>query len=243
MAAGRRRARAGHVDGADVVKAVAGLRWIAWIVGSVGVLLLGVAALCWTPLTADHARLILDYLRVIASWPAVVFFLGVVVFCKFEDPIAHLIKNITTVRGPGFALQASQPVDNVDSPTSAPTSNTAGAELAKQWEFHYLNYFLAPTTQWILELLCNTPSSVTRQEFESALLPYVPNSVETNAIHTALLTHKLIEECDTHNIKATEKGREYRTFRGSFETISRFWWAAHVLPAPTSPPAPTSGHG
>ena len=227
------------------MRAVAGLPWIARIVGSFGVLLIGVAALYWTPLTANHA-LILDYLRVAASWPIIVFVLGCIVLVKFQIPLTELIGRVAVIRVPGGELRVRQsgPPDALIPTPAAGPSAAPNQDAAKLWEFLFLNYFLVPTTQWILEMLCKSPSGLTHQDFTSALLPDVPpNSVEPNAIYNALLRHNLIEGSENGNIKATAKGMEYRTFRGTFETVSQFWWAARMPPPPINPSAPTLGRG
>ena len=61
-----------------------------------------------TSLTADHARLILDYLRVAASWPIIVFVLGVVALVKFKKPIIALIDRIVSIKFPGGSVELNE---------------------------------------------------------------------------------------------------------------------------------------
>ena len=204
------------------MKAVAGL---LWIVGSFGVLLIGVAALYRTPLTADHARLILDYLRVAASWPPVVCVLGVVAFVKFKKPITALIDRIGSIRLPGGSeVMAQQPPEAItkDGPqaTDPAPATSEGNELARLWEYRYLNFFLVRRTQTVLDWLCDRPDlTLTLEAYDAWLLPFVPNPSERAAIIGALRAHHLVE-VDNQTISVTEKGREYRKFRGPIPLAS-----------------------
>ena len=204
------------MDGADAVKAVAGLLWIVRIVGSFGVLLIGVAALYWTPLTANHA-LILDYLRVAASWPIIVFVLGCIVLVKFTNPITALIHRIVSIRLPGgsevMTQQPPEAITTKDGPQAADPAPASANELARLWEYRYLNYFLVPKTQGVLDWLCERPG-LTVETYDASLLPFVPNPVERSVMINVLTAHHLVAVDNNQTISVTEKGREYRTFRG-----------------------------
>src|SRR4051812_25968390 len=49
----------------------------------------------------DVAKIVLEYVRVLLSWPVVVLLLGVIFFSKFKDSIAALIGRIAGIKFPG----------------------------------------------------------------------------------------------------------------------------------------------
>ena len=112
---------------------------------------------------------------------------------------------ITTKDGP----QAADP---------APATSE-GNELARLWEYRYLHYFLVPRTQGVLDWLCDR-SGLTLETYDAWLLPFVPNPSERGAIINVLRAHHLVELSNNQTISVTDKGREYRKFRGPIPLTS-----------------------
>jgi hypothetical protein len=113
------------------------------------------------------AELILEYLRVIVSWPVAITALGPVFFVKFQTPISAVIHRIASIRVGGGELLTAQVATNVTDalpppppcepvPEAAAGQGEAGEaedgaediaeqrfrserERATLWEYRYLN--------------------------------------------------------------------------------------------------------
>lgn len=84
---------------------------------------------------------------------------------------------------------------------------------ARIWEFRYLHYFLARSTQIVLDWLAGLPNPVTWQAADAWWYAAIPDVNERRAIFNALRWHDLVQ-LDGDVIRVTEKGREYLKFRG-----------------------------
>ena len=81
------------------------------------------------------------------------------------------------------------------------------------WEYRYLNYFLARSSQRALDWLAGLSVRTTIPTFDAFWLPIFPNAQERQAIVTALQAHYLIILVG-EMIEVTPKGREYLQWRG-----------------------------
>ena len=81
------------------------------------------------------------------------------------------------------------------------------------WEYRYLNYFLARSSQRALDWLAGLSVRTTIPTFDAFWLPIFPNAQERQAIVTALQAHYLIILVG-EVIEVTPKGREYLQWRG-----------------------------
>lgn len=81
------------------------------------------------------------------------------------------------------------------------------------WEYRYLNYFLARSSQRVLDWLAGLSVRTTVGTFEAFWLPILPIAQERQAIVTALQAHYLIVLAG-ELIEVTPKGREYLQWRG-----------------------------
>lgn len=54
----------------------------------------------------DVARLVLDFLRVLLSWPVILGLLGVYFLIAFQEPIADVLRRFTKAAGYGVSLEA-----------------------------------------------------------------------------------------------------------------------------------------
>jgi len=187
-------------------------------------------------------ELILEFLRVIISWPVS----AVVIAIIFQSPIRGLIDRVRSVSVPGIQLQAMQQPEAVVKggtqiklpPLQLPTGLTLAPdqlEVVKQafqaeraagrlWEYRYLNYFLARSTQVVLDWLVGLNQVTTADAFDAYWLPLIPDASQRNMIIMALQAHHLIE-MDGPVIRTSEKGCEYAKWRGPLPP----------LPAPTVP--------
>jgi hypothetical protein len=203
----------------------------------------------------EIAALVLEYLKVVVSWPVAVIIIGLIFMSRFKLPLTALIDRVAAIRIPGGAeLLTPQAAMNVldasRSPASAPAlaaevGHEAGPDREERaeserrratlWEYRFLNYFLVPRTQIVLDWLNGRgPTGVA--EYDAWMLPLVPNPVERFAVIDALRNHHLVDISANHMISVTPKGKEYIQWRGPAE---RF--LASTLAA--SPPAalPSSG--
>ena len=191
----------------------------------------------------DIARLVLEYFRVIASWPVAILVLGVVVLVKFKIPITALIDRIASIRLPGGSeLMTPQPAPiatDQDSPTADAAALASERERGYLWEYRYLNQFLVPATQTVLDWLTNRPSPPSYATYDSWLLPVVPNPSERGAIINALSTHHLIQLDHNQLISVTQKGLEYLQFRGPLNYIVAAWNASRGLRPPSASVSPS----
>jgi hypothetical protein len=182
-------------------------------------------------MTVNWAML-LEYLKVILAWPLLIAIVLLTFFRMFRDQIGPFIKNISSLKFPGGEIQQqssvkSEPPAPKEAP--APPSLSAGtvvtpeqvAEIgrvfdaeraaARLWEYHYLNYFLAPITQWTLDWLISLNGPTTDNAFEAFMNPYVADVQQRQLILQVLANHHLIETMGPA-IRVTEKGREYPTW-------------------------------
>lgn len=81
------------------------------------------------------------------------------------------------------------------------------------WEYRYLNYFLARSSQRVLDWLAGLGVRTTTDTFDAFWLPVFPNAQERQAIIGALQAHYLVVLAG-ELIEVTPKGREYLQWRG-----------------------------
>lgn len=81
------------------------------------------------------------------------------------------------------------------------------------WEYRYLNYFLARSSQRVLDWLAGLAVRTTVGTFDAFWLPVFPIAQERQAIVTALQAHYLVV-LTGELIEVTPKGREYLQWRG-----------------------------
>jgi hypothetical protein len=189
------------------------------------------------------ATLVLEYLKVLLSPQGVAGIVAIVFFWKYGSDVSALMRRVASIKLPGGAeFSAPQLARTAEDTASdkAPPELTAGtapplpegvhltpeqaaavagtlrAERAKAylWEYRYLNFFLAPTTQRILDWLACLTDRTTSGMFDAWWLPIVPNANERRAIINALQAHYLILIGAGDLIEVTAKGREYIEWRG-----------------------------
>jgi hypothetical protein len=83
---------------------------------------------------------------------------------------------------------------------------------AQLWEYRFLNLYLVPRTQVVLDWLASQPP-MGLHTYEAWLMGSVPSPTERLAVLDALLNHHLVEMRD-NLITVTHKGREYMQWRG-----------------------------
>jgi hypothetical protein len=84
---------------------------------------------------------------------------------------------------------------------------------AALWEYRYLNFFLARSTQLVFDWLATLPSRTTLATLDAVWLPVFPSAQERQAIVSALQAHYLIA-LTGDLVEVTPKGREYLQWRG-----------------------------
>ncbi|QBJ78514.1 hypothetical protein [Aquitalea sp. USM4] len=190
----------------------------------------------------EIAKLVLEYLKVILATPVAAGTTAITFFVLFKDDIKSLLKRVAKVRLPGGgefsttqierdneALQpkGEQPPTTPPAPPSLPDNLTLTPEQqkvvddafaaergrAELWEYRYLNYFLAHSTQRVLDWLNTLPARTTTSMFDAYWLPVIPSTEERRTIINALQAHSLIT-LNTGLIEVTPKGKEYLQWRG-----------------------------
>ena len=196
----------------------------------------------------EIARLVLEYLKVALSPQTLAAAVAIVFFLAFKEDIRALMRRIAKIRFPGGSeLSTSQverssenvsageakpplpPAEQVSLPQnlSLTPEQVQGirqlfeAERAKAylWEYRYLNYFLAPSTQRVLDWLALPQTRASVSLFDTFWLPAIPSAEERKAIINALQAHHLIRlsgelTVTGELIDVTPKGREYIQWRG-----------------------------
>jgi hypothetical protein len=218
------------------------------------------------------AQLVLEFLKVLLSWPAIVLALGILFLIRFKDPVNALLHRISALKlpggselllpqatmnvlagtahaeirveavgqapgqggahGVGDALVPAQPTGN-GPPDAAAERLRNERERAYLWEYRFLNYFLAPRTQIVLEWLANRQPT-TYATYDTWVMGTVADPVERNAMIDALRSHHLVD-IDQELMRVTEKGREYIEWRGP---LNQFLRGRFGSPPPATPPAP-----
>jgi hypothetical protein len=182
----------------------------------------------------EIAEIVLEYLKVFLSSQMIIGIVAVVFLLVFRKAIKALIQRIIKFKLPGgseiFASQAERTKEEnaslkekpPDVPIIDPDSLTLSkddidklkayvdAERARAafWEYEYLNLYLVPNTQIILEWLSKLPQPTTIPLFDSIWSTIIPNAPEREAIFNALTNHHLIIVKNSL-IEVTPKGHEY----------------------------------
>jgi hypothetical protein len=184
-------------------------------------------------------QLILEYLKVFLSTQVVAGIIAAVFLAIFRDDIKALFRRIAKIRLPdGAELSTPQSAKLEEAPEkSAPPALPSSdqpklppgldqqeskevrelldAERATSylWEYRYLNYFLVPYTQRVLDWLASLQGRTNTHLYDTVWLPLIPDPKERQAILDALGMHHLIS-IDKDLIQVTPKGREYIQWRG-----------------------------
>lgn len=190
------------------------------------------------------------------SWPVIVLVLGLVLSKRFKDQIAALIDRIAKIELPwgGGTVQTPQQIANVQadaaqSPVPATTPEAVSANeqdattlralaigeknRAAFFEYQYLNLYLVPHTQLVLDWIAGLDRSISTREYDAWWMQRIPVPDERRAIVFALANHHLVSLTDNYSlITLTPKGREYLEWRGPLSAL---------LAARRTPPGPLAG--
>jgi hypothetical protein len=190
----------------------------------------------------EFAKLVLEYVKAVLS-PQVVAGVAALIFLgSFKEDIRGLLRRIAKIRLPGGSeLSTSQveraseesparkaappvpPPEQVTLPqnlTLTPEqveqiAQTFQAERAKAylWEYRYLNYYLVPHTQRVLDWLGSLTTRTSYSLFDTLWMPAIVSAQERQAVIKALESHHLIQFIGDL-IEVTPKGKEYIQWRG-----------------------------
>jgi hypothetical protein len=186
------------------------------------------------------AMLVLEYAKVFLSVQMVAGTAAVLFGAAFKDDIKSLIRRIASIKFPGGGeLSTSQveksaeaAADERPEPQSVPEPNLpSNISLTPQeqdelrqiihservnafiWEYKYLNHYLAPSTQRVLDWFATLPDKISQRLFDNLWTPCIASAQERAAILLALQSHYLID-VSNDLIGITPKGKEYLQFRG-----------------------------
>jgi len=195
------------------------------------------------------ATLVLEYLKALLSPQCIAGVVALVFFSQFQDSIRALMRRVASIKLPGGAELSAPQLDRTadekaaDKDLPTPPSETAPtipegihltpeqtiavveifqAERAKAhlWEYRYLNYFLVPSTQRVLDWLAGLKERTTYGMYDAWWLPIIPSAGERRAIIDALQAHYLIILGDGELIEVTPKGRDYIEWRGALPSAA-----------------------
>ncbi|WP_144153280.1 hypothetical protein [Paraburkholderia sp. BCC1885] len=180
--------------------------------------------------------LLLEYLKVFLAWPVIVGIGAIVAVVLFRDEVKSLVNRIASFEIAGAKLVTQQAVpdaadaENVPAPVAVNDAAPAALEnpqipaperaqlqtifeaeraAARMWEYRYLNYFLAPGTQSVINWFVGLPNGTTMDAYEAFWMNRVPQASERGAILSALERHFLLQLEGEQIISITAKGREY----------------------------------
>lgn len=179
------------------------------------------------------APLVLEYLKVILSAPVVAGVVAMTFIFKFQSGLRGLINRIAHIKFPGGGeLSAPQlppepapkgpplpgPVEEeqpllpaalTDQQVSA-VKELFDAERARAylWEYRYLNLFLAPVTQEVLEWFGTLTTRTSLAMADALWTSRIPDPEQRRIILAVLEAHHLVQR-EGELLAITPKGREY----------------------------------
>lgn len=182
------------------------------------------------------ALVVLEYLRIFLAWPMIVGLIATLCLLLFRQEVKGLMQRLASIKLPGVELSTPQvsrpePVQQPEKAAQLSPPNIQSLHLSpddqerlkswfsserlatRLWEFQYLNYFLALSSQYVLNWLMPHQQDVTRSAYDAFWTQYILNPAERQAIIDALAAHGLIE-ANEHLLRITEKGREYARWSG-----------------------------
>ena len=190
---------------------------------------------------------VLEYLKVLLTGPVLFSLTALVFIIIFKEDIKSLILRIAKIKFPGGELHsvpqskkmaveeksAPEPaVDNEQQIIGLPVDLTSKQRseveeiirshiaTAYVWEYRYLNFFLARSSQLVLDWMVTLSQPITYSFYESIWIPNIPSSVERSAVIDALQAHHLIQFNESRLFEITPKGREYHGWRGPIPSES-----------------------
>lgn len=195
----------------------------------------------------EVAKLVLEFLKIVLSPQVVAGVVALVFFWKFRDNLRALIDRIARIRFPGGEVSTSQaeratevhpdseaklPIPP-DEKVPLPATWNLTPEQVKQlrelfqaeranaylWEYRYLNYFLVPHTQIVLDWLASSKDRPTSSLYDTIWSPAIPKAEERRAVIDALESHHLVS-LQGALIEVTPKGREYNQWRGPLSRLA-----------------------
>lgn len=193
-------------------------------------------------ITMEIATLVVEYLKVLLSAQVLAGITAITFFVLFREDIRGLLKRVARIRLPGGSEFSTTQIERTNEelrprgeqpPVTPPDALTLPANLtltpeqvktfgeafsaerarAALWEYRYLNYFLAHSTQRVFDWLAALPVRTTTSMFDAYWLPVIPSAAERRTIIDALQAHTLIA-IDGEVIEVTPKGKEYLQWRG-----------------------------
>ena len=162
-------------------------------------------------------QIIIEYLKVLLSWPTITFFLVIIFLFKFSESIKIFLSNLRSFKAGLFELNQQQSLPTrVEKKVEGKLENKKITleKRAELFEFAYLNLYLVYNTKQALLWFYFTPSTRENYIFTFILPPQAINqSVEKEAIFNALLANELIWQ-EGILFKITEKGKQFLKFLG-----------------------------
>jgi hypothetical protein len=187
------------------------------------------------------AEMVLEYLKVFLS-PQIVWGIVLLVFLwLFKDDVCALMLRIAKIKLPGGSeiLATQSGMENKESsPKKGPPPEPQEPKLSPEnltltpkqvqeikavfdaernratfWEYEYLNLYLVPNTQKVLEWLAKLPQPTTIALADNLWSPLIPQVSERRAILEALESHYLVQRTAGDLLEVTPKGHEYLKVR------------------------------
>jgi len=182
-------------------------------------------------------EIILNYLKLIFSWPVAFFIIMIVFLFKYRDSLNKLIENIKSVKAAGVEVIAQTKTEEPDVEkedinkkvidnllhqlgtlelekgkivSEAQTLIWGLYNEAEFYKFSFLNLLFVANTKIILKWF-NDISETTKEIYKSSWRPIIKNEEQLDIILSVLLNFKMVEENDI-NVRITEDGRKFLIF-------------------------------
>jgi hypothetical protein len=207
----------------------------------IAVCMLVVFPLALTLLRGDASSVLLDYIKVVLSWPVAILILGLILFTRFHDAVDSLIRNVKSVKLPGGSKIQTWAAPAVGAGTTPPREGrtitgsatatgrgtaTAKAEVIKagassgaealsdelRWKFSYLANFFVPNTKRVL-LWFHEKGELDRVDYHAFWSSLIPGLDQATVILGVLLQYGMLKD-ERGTLRMTDEGSKFLHFIG-----------------------------
>ena len=188
------------------------------------------------------SRVLLDYIRVVFSWPVAILVLGLILFTRFHGAVDYFIRNLKSMKFPGGAEIQTQdgpaiPEAATDDSTgpgivegsatatargtasaraevvkSGGRSGTEGLTEEQRWKFSYLALFFVPNTKRVLQWF-HEKGDVDRADYHAFWSSLIPGVDQSAVILGVLMQYGMLED-SAGRLRITAEGSKFLHFTG-----------------------------
>lgn len=193
----------------------------------------------------EKHQIIIEYLKVVLSWPLSIMIIAALVLLNFKDSISVWLENLkieykdatlssqsqrisfekdSTEITKDTILQIEPKKEEVNLPEDQDEKNGLIVQWranAYLWEYLYLNYYLVHHTHLVLDWFYGLKEGVTFSLFDTVFKQSIQTPQERASVIKALEEHYLLERSN-NILKITPKGKEYVEYMGNAEVRNKF---------------------